>query len=132
MEKSVSWRGALRVLWMLAVLLVIFGSLLPASSQAIRLLSWLGVSDKIEHFLAYLVLAFLPALHERSKVLAEAAIGAVALGIALEYAQRLSPGRAFEVRDMMADAAGVCAGLTLGLLLRVKTALGPYLSTPRA
>jgi VanZ family protein len=126
MRKSGSWRGALRALWIAAVLVVIVGSLLPAASAPMRALGWLGINDKVEHFLAYLTLALLPALHERSKFLVGAAVGAVVLGIALEYGQRLSPGRDFEFKDMEADAAGVCIGLAVGLALRATTPIGPF------
>lgn len=130
MRDTANRRAALRVLWIAAVIVVIVGTLLPAASEPIRALDWLGVNDKVQHFLAYLTLALLPALHERRQVLTAAAIGAVALGIALEFGQRLSPGRDFEVGDMVADAGGVCAGLALGLLLRAKTAIGPYFEEP--
>ena len=58
----------LRWLWAAAFLAVIAGSLLPADSLPIRALSHFGVGDKLQHFAAYAVLAFLPALHERWRV----------------------------------------------------------------
>ena len=70
------------------------------------------------HFAAYAVLAFLPALHERWPALTAALLGAIALGVLLEFLQRLSPGRNFEVADMVADAGGVLCGLILALPLR--------------
>jgi VanZ family protein len=75
------------------------------------------MSDKLEHTLAYLVLAFLPALHERRNFLIGAAVGAVALGVLLEYGQAFA-GRDFEIGDMAADAAGVALGLVCALFLR--------------
>ena len=77
----------------------------------------LHVSDKILHFVAYAVLAFLPSLHERRSALGAALLGAVTLGVLLEFAQRLSPGRNFELADMVADACGVLCGLILALPL---------------
>ena len=78
----------------------------------------LDVSDKILHFAAYAVLAFLPSLHERWPALGAALLGAMALGVLLEFLQRLSPGRNFEVADMVSDACGVLCGLVLALPLR--------------
>jgi VanZ family protein len=108
----------LRILWFAAVVAVVVGSLLPGSSLPIRALGELNISDKILHFAAYAVLAFLPALHERWSALAAALLGAVTLGVLLEFAQRLSPGRNFELADMVADACGVLCGLILALPLR--------------
>ena len=111
-------RRWLRLLWTLAILVVIVGSLLPASSAPMKALGRLAINDKFEHFAAYLVLAFLPALHERRPALAATVLGAIAMGVALEFLQRLSPGRTFEVADMAADTAGVLSGLFLALPLR--------------
>jgi VanZ family protein len=108
-------RRWLRILWLAAMAVVIVGSLLPASSPAIRALDQLQVSDKLLHFAAYAVLAFLPALHERWPVLTAALASAILLGVLLEFAQRLSPGRNFETADMVADACGVLCGLILAL-----------------
>jgi VanZ family protein len=97
-------------------LTVIVGSVLPSDSGAMKALDKLEISDKIEHVGAYFVLAFLPAIHERRRFVIAAAIGAVALGIALEYVQLYSGWRDFEVADMVADAAGVCLGAAIGTL----------------
>ena len=111
-------RGLLRILWLLAVLIVVTGSLLPADSPPMRALSQLHLSDKFEHVVAYAVLACLPATHERRRVVVAAAIGAVALGVALEYLQLYSGWRDFEVGDMIADAAGAACGLAAASPLR--------------
>jgi len=108
----------LRILWFAAVVAVVVGSLLPGSSLPIQALGELHISDKILHFAAYAVLAFLPALHERRPALGAALLGALALGVLLEFAQRLSPGRNFELADMLADACGLLCGLILALPLR--------------
>jgi VanZ family protein len=111
-------RRRLRILWLAAVIAVVVGSLLPGSSYPMQALGELHVSDKILHFAAYTVLAFLPALHERRPALTAALLGAVCLGVLLEFLQRLSPGRNFELADMAADAGGVLCGLVLALPLR--------------
>ena len=108
----------LRVLWFAAIGVVIVASLLPSSSLPMRALDRLKISDKLEHALAYFVLALLPTLHERRAFIAVAAVGAAGLGVALEYGQLYSGWRDFEVGDMIADAVGVCIGVATGLPLR--------------
>jgi VanZ family protein len=108
-------KRVLRVLWLLAILTVIVGSVLPSDSNPMRALGSLHINDKIEHAGAYMVLALLPGLHERRKFVIAAAVGAVALGVALEYAQLYSGWRDFEVADMVADAIGVCLGMAAGI-----------------
>ena len=105
-------------MWLVAILMVIVGSLLPGSSAPIRALSQLPVSDKLDHGMAYAVLAWLPAAHERRKAVVAAAIGAVAMGIVLEYLQLYSGWRDFEVGDMIADAAGAGCGLLAAVPVR--------------
>jgi len=111
-------RGWLRIVWLAAAIAVIVGSLLPQSSLPMRALDRLDISDKVLHFAAYAVLAFLPALHERWPAVAAALLGAVALGVLLEFLQKLSPSRSFELADMVADVSGVVCGLLLAIPLR--------------
>jgi VanZ family protein len=110
--------GQLRVLWLLALIAVIVGSLLPAASLPMRALDRLPVTDKMEHAGMYAALAFLPAIRDRRRIVIAAAAGAVALGVALEFGQLLTASRHFEIGDMIADAVGVSFGLALGLVLR--------------
>jgi VanZ family protein len=114
-----------RIAWFLGVAVVIVGSLLPGDSTPIAALDKLDISDKVQHFAAYMVLAFVPALHERWRVVAILAATRVGLGILLEFGQMLSPSRDFEIGDMVADAAGVCAGIAAGWSLRRR--VGRYL-----
>jgi VanZ family protein len=111
-------RTALRALWLLWLLAVIAGSLLPSNSPAIEALDWIHIGDKAEHAAIYALLIFLPALHERRGVILASAWGGVALGVALEFAQLLVPGRNFEIGDMIADAAGICLGMAGGAIAR--------------
>ena len=112
----------LRLLWACAIAVVIVGSLLPPTSKPMELIGELQVNDKVEHFCAYFVLAFLPALHERQLRVAIIAIAMVLLGIALEFGQLYEAnGRMFEVADMVADACGVLAGVLLAWPLRKST-----------
>lgn len=118
MMDPVQAKAFLRSLWFFAVAVVVVGSLLPANSFPMRALDRLHISDKIEHFAAYAVLAFLPAIHERRGFIIIAALGAVGLGVALEFGQLSLGWRNFEIRDMIADAVGVCVGVAAGVPMR--------------
>jgi VanZ family protein len=118
----------LRGLWLIAVLVVIVGSLLPGNSLPIEMLGRLQISDKIEHLVAYAALGFLPSVHERWKVAAVMLLAAVAMGVGLEFGQLLSPGRQFEIADMLADALGVCFGLAAGTSVRSYSRVGSFLN----
>jgi VanZ family protein len=112
-------KTSMRGFWLAAIVVVTVGSLIPSTSLPMRALDQLNINDKLQHLVAYMVLAFLPAIHERRKFVVAAALGAVALGVALEFGQLLSGWRDFEIADMIADAFGVCIGLTTGILIRL-------------
>jgi len=86
--------------------------------------------DKLGHFGAYALLAFLPAILGRSAHwLIVITVGLVAAGILLEVAQLLVPGRVPSFIDGLANTTGVLAGflagrisVTKGLLLKI----GPH------
>lgn len=111
-------KRTLRVLWLAAIVIVIVGSLLPGDSVPMRALSYFAVSDKVEHAIAYAILAWLPATHERWRIVVGTALGAVAMGVGLEYAQLYSGWRDFEVGDMVADAFGAACGLFAAIPMR--------------
>ncbi|MEO5862815.1 MAG: hypothetical protein ABIQ03_10200 [Burkholderiales bacterium] len=71
--------------------------------------------DKIGHTLAYgfLMLWFVQ-LYPPRPIKFSIALGLIALGIAIEFAQEQTAYRRFEVGDMGADAIGVAMGLLLG------------------
>jgi VanZ family protein len=94
------------------------------------MLGQLQVSDKIEHFGAYAMLGFLPAIHERMQVVLLAALCLAAMGIGLEFGQLYSPGRSFEIADMIVDGLGICLGLAVGIPLRTSSVVRYLLSTP--
>ena len=109
----------LRLVWAGCALAIIIGSLLPGNSIPIQTLGRLHINDKVQHALAYAVLALLPVLHEqRRNSVALLLLIAVAMGILLEFGQLYSPGRSFDTHDMLADVAGIIIGATTGLLLR--------------
>ncbi len=95
----------LRIAWLICLVAVIVGSLLPAESAPMRALDKLAINDKVQHLLACRTVALLIVL-------------APTLGVFLEYGQLYSPGRSFDVRDMLANAAGVGIGAAIGLALR--------------
>ncbi|HEY5802973.1 MAG TPA: VanZ family protein [Lysobacter sp.] len=71
--------------------------------------------DKLEHFLAYLVLSgYAVMLFERRRAQALAAAGLIALGVGLEIAQgALTVSRQADSADALANSLGVLAGLIL-------------------
>ena len=95
-------------LWWLAVMVVIVTCLLPAPD----LPPLPQGSDKIEHVLAYFVLAASAVqLFLRSR-LPVVACGLVLLGVAIEFAQgAFTATRSADVFDALADAIGVIAGM---------------------
>jgi VanZ family protein len=113
-------RDLLRSLWFLAIFVVVVASLLPADSLAVRTLDRLPITDKTEHTAMYALLAFLPALYERRGMVVATAVGLVALGVGLEFAQLASGWRKFETADMLADALGVGIGLAAGVAVRFR------------
>ena len=90
----------------LGVGLIIFLSLTPAPPQID-----IENGDKLGHLAAYgLVTLWFAQPYTGLRQRIWLAIGMVALGIAMEYAQRATGYRTFEVADMVADALGVAIG----------------------
>jgi VanZ family protein len=88
------------------VVLVVWLSLTP---QPIEIPVEQG--DKLGHITAYATLMFWFAqLDTRHRMRVGYAIGFVTLGVAMEFAQRLTDYRTFELADMGADAVGVLFG----------------------
>lgn len=108
----------LRLVWAAAVVAAIVGSLLPGDSGAMQTISAFHVNDRVQHGLAYTLLAWLPVLHERRRNAAVLLVLVAALGILLEFGQLYSPGRSFDTHDMIADFAGIVVGAVIGLCLR--------------
>jgi hypothetical protein len=105
---------ALRKVWQaagwLGVGLVLFLSLTPAPPQVD-----LGAyGDKWEHLSAYAVLMWwFCQLRIALSGRAVTAVALIAMGIAIEFAQRATATRMFEVSDMVAGALGVGLGWLL-------------------
>jgi len=68
-------------------------------------------SDKYGHAFVYFVLMLRHAqLYPTLRARAGWALGLVAMGVALEFLQRLTETRSFEIADMVADGIGVALG----------------------
>ncbi len=75
-------------------------------------------SDKVEHLLGYFIMAAAAVQLYRGRLLLQAAIGLVALGIAIEFAQGMTAYRSADAYDAMFN--------TMGVLLGMATALTPW------
>jgi hypothetical protein len=113
------------LLWLTTVAFVITSELLPAHSAPMLWVGAMHVSDKALHFAAYTLLAFIPCFGFAQPTGISLAAVTIVLGVALEFTQELVPGRSFEFADMLANATGVVAGGTVGILARrIGTARG--------
>jgi len=91
------------------VLLVIYLSLTPTPIEVP-----LAQGDKLSHVLAYLVLmSWFANIYQSSIRRIEFALGFIVLGVGLEFVQRWTGYRSFEVADMAAGTVGVTIGWIL-------------------
>ena len=73
--------------------------------------------DKLSHFLAYGTLMFwFCQLYASRRARFGYALGFVAMGIAIEFAQEATGYRSYEELDMLADAVGVALGWVIAHL----------------
>ena len=87
--------------------------------------------DKYGHILAYSTLMiWFAAIYKAWRKRLALAVGFVLLGIALEFAQRLTGYRTFDVADMVADAFGVLIGWLVILCALRDTKAQPEGPTP--
>src|SRR5262249_21602968 len=85
------------------VFAVVFLSLLPG-----RDLPQVGISDKLEHVIAYAAMALSGSLaFPRLTAFLWLLVLLPVLGIAIEFCQLMVPGRSAEVADAVADIIGV-------------------------
>lgn len=73
--------------------------------------------DKIIHFTGYFILSTTFVLALRPAFFIPGLVGLVGMSVLIEFLQRYT-GRSFDVRDMMANAAGVATGGMTGLIVR--------------
>ncbi|HZT29845.1 MAG TPA: VanZ family protein [Bryobacteraceae bacterium] len=119
MKISEPRRHLLQRAWVGVLVLVVIGSLLPASSAPMRGLDLLHINDKVIHYSAYLVLSFLPVISFSNWRRAFGyALLMILVGVALEGLQSFSPGRTVDPFDAAANTLGVLSGMLAGLPLR--------------
>ncbi len=106
---SIARRAARIGFWVGAACVTVF-SLIPAVE-----LPAFGWSDKVQHLVAYAVLAVLGGIGWAASAVARRrmALGLVALGVVIEIAQGFVPGRLPELLDGIANVAGVAAGVSV-------------------
>jgi VanZ family protein len=98
----------LRRIWLVLgagwVATVVYLSLTPNPPEPMHFLN----ADKLEHALAYsfLMLWFCQVYQQRAPRIFTAAL-LIALGVAIEYFQRMTIYRVFDYADMLANGAGV-------------------------
>lgn len=110
--KPLRHRNAWLALWLFGVTVLVVVCLLPAPD-----LPKLQVSDKVEHALAFALLAASAVqLFERWRALVCIGVGLFALGVGIEFAQGLlTTTRAMEMGDVVADTIGIVFGLSSAL-----------------
>lgn len=94
------------------VIVALYLNLMPATS-----LPDVNVSDKSEHAFGYFVLtSWFAGIYPRSRYL-HIAIGMILMGVAIEFLQgAMHMGRVRDYHDVIANAAGVAAGLLVACL----------------
>lgn len=126
--KPLRWPRFWLALWWLAVAAVVVVCLMPPPP----LPELPANADKVEHFLAYLVLAGSAVqVYRPGRPLLWVALGLILMGIAIEGTQgALTRTRAADPMDALANTAGVLAGMALAwtplrdLLLRCEPTRG--------
>ncbi len=104
----------MRRFWLVLVLAVVVGTLLPGGCAPLRELALLHVNDKVQHFVAYAVLACVPVRAASRGSPFRRGIWLLMMGVALELLQAFVPGRSCELMDGVWDAAGVVVGGLFG------------------
>ncbi len=123
MLKPLRWPRFWLGLWWAGIVLVITVCLIPPPPLDLP-----PNSDKIEHFLAYFLLAAAAVQIYRSRAaLLWAGVGLVGLGVGIEFAQgALTAHRMADPADALANSIGVVAGMAVvftplrDLLLRLR------------
>jgi len=107
---SSQWQPMMRVLFWFAVLVVTVLSLLPVSElPPIASSLW----DKAQHALGFLMLAVLATAAYPAMPGWRWAVGLLAFGIGIEFAQSLLGWRQGDGLDVLANGLGIAAGLGL-------------------
>ena len=112
-DQSGQLRFRYRTLWLAIgwalVLAIVYLSLTPHPIEI-----QVEEGDKMGHLLAYgTLMLWFAQLYDTTKARCLLAVGCVALGVGLEFAQIFTDARSFELADMAADAAGAGIGWVL-------------------
>lgn len=112
MLKPLRWPRFWLALWWLAIAATITVCLIPPPP-----LNLPQNSDKVEHFLAYFLLASAAVQIYRARAaLCWVGVGLVGLGIGIEFAQgALTVNRMADPMDALANTVGVVAGMAVAL-----------------
>lgn len=109
--KPLRHRNAWLALWLCGVTVLVVVCLMPSPD-----LPDLHVSDKLEHALAFALLAASAVQLFGRRALFAVGAGLLALGVGIEFAQALfTTTRAMEAADVVADTVGIVAGLAVAL-----------------
>jgi VanZ family protein len=111
-----SFKKSVIIVWIISILTVSYLSLISYAEFA----SYFRWSDKLYHFLAYFWLSALPFFGFASEKRALTwALLMILLGIGLEFAQGVVPGRLLSIWDMIANGLGASAGIFC--VMRIRT-----------
>ncbi|OQX66226.1 MAG: hypothetical protein B5M55_00645 [Desulfococcus sp. 4484_242] len=112
---------AVRLVWILSVVLVVYFSLKPR----LELPCDFSGADKLAHFAAYGWLGILAFFgFDRMAAALAGALLMIPLGIALEFLQGCMPGREFSIADMVANGAGVVLGIIAARYVKKSFSVG--------
>lgn len=109
-QRQLRWRPLWLIIGWVLVGVVIWLSLAPRLPDLDMPIEYV---DKAGHFLAYCTLMLWFAFLYLRAAHIWIALALVLLGVGLEVAQDVSGYRMFEIADIVADAAGIAAGLLL-------------------
>lgn len=126
--KPLRWPRAWLALWTLAIVATVVVCLIPLDGMP----PLPDNGDKVEHLLGYFLLSSSAVqLFAGRRALAFAAIGLVALGIGIEFAQGFTAYRSSDPADALANTIGVLSGMATALtpwrdlLLRIEKLFSP-------
>jgi VanZ family protein len=100
-------------------LLVVVGSVLPASAPPMVALGSLHINHRVMHYSAYLALSLLAMIGSVNRCRGIfVGIEMFVLGAVLEGCQHFSPGRNPALGDAITNGLGVSTGFLLGMYIR--------------
>ena len=112
------------VLFILCLIIVVGGCLLPGNSPVLNAIDKLPLTDKEIHCGAYCVLSFLAVLgHRNLRTAILFALGLAVIGAGVELVQNFVPGRSPELLDEVANVTGILLGSLIGRFAATKIAI---------